>query len=67
MGDFNLVENPEVDRLHHRGMADPPRARDAMSELTTELNLTDGWRRRNPTKRGYTYRGEANRGWIGYM
>ena len=59
MGDFNLVENPEVDRLHNRGGADPMTARNAMSELTTELNLTDGWRRRNPTKRGYTYAGRS--------
>ena len=59
VGDFNLVENPKVDRLHNRGGADPTAARSAMSELTTELNLTDGWRRRNPTKRGYTYTGRS--------
>ena len=59
VGDFNLVENPEVDRLHNRGGADPAAARSAMSELTTELNLTDGWRWRNPTKRGYTYTGRS--------
>ena len=42
MGDFNLVENPKVDRLHNRGGADPVTARNAMSELMTELNLMDG-------------------------
>ena len=30
-----------------------------MSELTVELNLTDGWRRRHPAKRGYTYTGNG--------
>ena len=57
MGDFNLVENPEIDRLNNRTGADPPAARDALSELNVELNLVDGWRRRHPHKRGYTYVG----------
>ena len=48
MGDFNLVENPEIDRLNGSRSADPPAARSAMSSLTTELNLTDGWRHRHP-------------------
>ena len=59
MGDSNLVKNPEVDRLHNRGGADPVTARNVMSELTMELNLMDGWRWRNPTKRGYTYMGKS--------
>ena len=59
MGDFNLVENPELDRLNNRRGADPMVARNAMSELTTELNLADGWRRRHPNKRGYTYVGNS--------
>ena len=58
-GDFNLTENPEIDRLHNRGGADPLAARIAMSELTTELNLADGWRRKHPRKRGYTYVGNG--------
>jgi len=59
LGDFNLVENPEIDRLNNRRGADPPAARSAMTELTTELNLADGWRRRNPRKRGYTFIGSS--------
>ena len=59
MGDFNLVENPEIDRLNNRRGADPMTARNTMSKLTTELNLTDGWRRRNPQKRGYTFTGTS--------
>ena len=54
LGDLNVVENPEIDRLNNRG-TDPVAARNALSELVTELNLTDGWRRRNPTKRGFTF------------
>ena len=59
MGDFNLVENPEIDRLVNRGGTDPPAARRAMANVTTNLNLTDGWRRRHPKKRGYTYTGNG--------
>lgn len=50
MGDFNLVENPEIDRLNNRKGSDPSAARRAVTELTTELNMTDGWRRRHPKK-----------------
>ena len=59
LGDFNLVENPEIDRLNNRRGTDPQAARDALSELTVELNLTDGWRRRHPTKRGFTFTGNG--------
>jgi hypothetical protein len=59
MGDFNLVENPELDRLVNRGGADPVAARDALSAFTTELLLSDGWRRRHPRKRGYTFMGSG--------
>jgi len=59
MGDFNLVENPEIDRLLNRGGTDPISARLALSEFTTELNLTDEWRRRHPKKRNYTYVGQS--------
>ena len=48
MGDLNIVENSEIDCLVNRGGTDPVTARDALSEFTTELNLADGWRRRNP-------------------
>lgn len=57
MGDFNLVENPEIDRLNNRKGADPQAAREAMSALTVELNMADGWRRRHPQKKGYTFTG----------
>jgi ribonuclease HI/exonuclease III len=59
MGDFNLIENPEIDRINNRRGADPQTARQALSELTTELNLTDGWRRRHPKKRGYTWNSQS--------
>lgn len=59
MGDFNVVENPEVNCLINRGGADPVAARDALSEFTTELNLADGWRRRNPRKWNYMYIGQT--------
>ena len=59
LGDFNLVENPEIDRMTNRGGADPLTARKAMSNLVTHLNLTDGWRRRHPKKRGFTYVGNG--------
>jgi len=59
LGDFNLVENPEIDRLNNRGGTDPITARNALSDLVVELNLTDGWRRRHPRKRGYTYVGNG--------
>ena len=59
LGDFNLVENPEIDRLNNRRGADPPAARKALSDLVAELDLTDGWRRRHPRKRGYTFTGKG--------
>ena len=61
MGDLNLTESPEIDRLQGGRGADPPNAQQALSNLMVETNQTDGWRRRNPKKRGYTYfgRGES--------
>ncbi|KAF9783298.1 Endonuclease/exonuclease/phosphatase, partial [Thelephora terrestris] len=59
LGDLNLVENPEIDRLNGGRGTDPQAARLALSELVTELNLADGWRRRHPTKRGYTFTGNG--------
>ena len=59
LGDLNLVENPEIDRLNNRRGTDPTAAREALTNLTVKLDLTDGWRRRHPTKRGYTFRGES--------
>ena len=59
MGDLNLVENPEMDRLNNSRGADPQAAWTAMSDLMVELNLTDGWRRRHPKKRGFTFTGNG--------
>ena len=59
IGDFNLVENPELDRLNNRRGADPLTARDAMANLVVELNIANGWRRKNPQKRGYTFIGNS--------
>ena len=59
MGDLNLVENPEMDRLNNSRGADPQAARTTMSDLMVELNLTDGWRRRHPKKRGFTFTGSG--------
>ena len=55
LGDFNLVENPKINRLINRGGTNPTAARNALSELAVELNLVDGWRRQHPQKRRYTY------------
>ena len=59
IGDFNMVENPEIDRLNNRRGADPIAARDMLANLTIELNLVDRWRQRHPKKRGYTFCGET--------
>ena len=58
MGDFNIVENPELDRLNNRRGADPMAARNTLVNITVELNLVDGWQHRHPKKRGYTFIGE---------
>jgi hypothetical protein len=34
-------------------------ARDELSNFVVEMNLADGWRRRHPKKRGYTYSGNG--------
>ena len=59
MGDFNLVENPELDRLNNRRGTDPMATRDILTNLKIELDLVDGWCRRHPKKRGYTFTGES--------
>ena len=59
MGDFNIVENPEIDRLKNSGTADPANARESFSNFATSLNLADGWRRRHQRKRSYTYIGRT--------
>ena len=59
MGDFNIVGNPELDRLNNRRGADLLEARNALADLTIELDLVDRWRRGHPRKRGYTFIGES--------
>ena len=59
VGDFNIVENPEIDRLQNSGTADPAKARETFSNFSTNLNLADGWRRRHQRKRCYTYVGRT--------
>ena len=59
MGNFNIVKNPELDRLNNRRGADLLEARNALADLTIELDLVDRWRRRHPRKRGYTFIGES--------
>ena len=59
VGDFNIVENPEIDRLSNRGTADPTNARESFSNFSTSLNLADGWRRSHQRKRCYTYVGRT--------
>ena len=59
VGDFNIVENPEIDRLKNSGTADPANARESLSNFTTSLNLADGWRRHHQRKRSYTYVGRT--------
>lgn len=43
MGDFNLVESPELDRLHNGGRIEPVAERSAVSELVVDLNLMNRW------------------------
>jgi hypothetical protein len=44
MGDFNLVESPELDRLYNRGGIEPAAERRGVSELVVDLNLMNRWR-----------------------
>ena len=52
-GDFNMVMNPEQDRLgslvnHHKSC-------DILKEYITRVNMQDVWRVRNPQKRDFTW------------
>ncbi|RDX41343.1 DNase I-like protein, partial [Lentinus brumalis] len=52
LGDFNIVEEA-IDRLPPR--QDPPEAVAHLRKFRETAGLTDGWRRREPTTRMFTY------------
>ncbi|KAJ7231631.1 Endonuclease/exonuclease/phosphatase [Mycena rebaudengoi] len=51
-GDFNIVEDT-IDRLPMH--ADCPAAMDTLDELTTSLQLFDGWRETYPTTKAFSF------------
>lgn len=52
-GDFNLVLNPSLDRLH--SAHNKPNATKALTELMLALDLVDVWRLRNPDKKAFMW------------
>ncbi len=52
LGDFNLVES-SIDRLPPRMDATGPT--ESLKQLIRSLNLTDGWRETEPTRKQYTF------------
>ncbi|RDX52286.1 DNase I-like protein, partial [Lentinus brumalis] len=56
MGDFNVVTDP-IDRLPpHRDLL---AAQESVEDFMRKVDLVDGWRERNPSKRQYTYMQQA--------
>ena len=54
-GDFNLVLDPSRD-YHNYKHVNNPRARQAVDDMTQELDLSDIWRELNPNCLRYTWR-----------
>ena len=53
MGDFNLVMDPELDRISKKEYA--PKSRKIVLEMCQECDLVDIWRCLNPDKRTYSW------------
>lgn len=53
-GDFNLVQDPQLDRLASRSVL-PSRPSNALSNLSHEYSLTDLWRQKFPGSRGFSF------------
>ena len=53
VGDFNLVLDPELDRLDKRRYA--PQSFKVLDQTIDELDLTDSWRVRNPEVKRYSW------------
>ena len=55
VGDFNLVLEQHIDCYNYKHINNP-RAKTAVENMISELNLTDIWRENNPESRRYTWR-----------
>ena len=52
LGDFNCVENPLLDKV---SMSSKDTSHKTLNQMTSQLQLEDGWRIRNPEIREYTF------------
>ena len=54
-GDFNMVENPEIDRRGGAIYSSHRRGKEDLDEFKTRYSLADIWRERNPQARAYSW------------
>ena len=54
-GDFNMVEDPQIDRLGGTPCAAHVRGLTELLQYKNTMNLVDIWRERNPTTRSYSW------------
>ena len=54
-GDWNIALDPEMDRINYVN-DNNPKAREALKEIVSKMNLTDIWRFMYPDKKDYTWR-----------
>ena len=54
-GDFNMVEDPLLDRKGPTILPQHTKGLDALTELKRQYNVVDCWRLNNPTQRQYTW------------
>ena len=52
LGDFNCVDNPLLDKV---SKSTKDTSFNTLSQITSQLQLEDGWRRRNPESREFTF------------
>ena len=54
-GDFNMVEDPHLDRQCPTILPQHTKGLTALTQLKTQFHLLDGWRQNNPKQRQYTW------------
>lgn len=59
-GDWNLLLDPNIDGKNYKHVNNP-RAKEEVSNLTLQFNLTDIWRHLHPSGKQYTWHKKVNR------
>jgi hypothetical protein len=61
-GDYNIIQNPSLDKWNAKSSDKPSKAAEKLKELLSSNNLLDIWRLQNPNMKKYTWSRRTTKG-----